>query len=658
MFGQIYSLTATETALLVAVPVLLGSLARLPMGVLTDRFGGRLVFTGLLVLVAAAAYLVPQTSSYRGLLAAAFFIGLAGSSFAVGVGYVSRWTATERQGTVLGIYGLGTMGQSAAVFFAPLLASAFGWQSVFLGSAAIVIIWAVIFFLFARNAQVPRSQGVGSMLSLLATERLAWILGLFYFLTFGGFVAFSIYLPTLLRDVFGFTPADAGFRAAGFAVLATLMRPAGGWLADRMGGSRVLSGVFLGVIPFALLLAWPSIIPFTVGALGCAVLLGIGNGGVFKLVPQYFPRQTGTVTGLVGAMGGLGGFFPPLLLGVFRDRFGIAWPGFVLLAATSLALWRLNARVLMPRQVAIEERFPAETQILSERVRAGAWATLVTGILIAAIVVGSRNLQNFDAALVIYTFAVIFTTWGIAYHYYVWLQKPPTHLYWRRTLPLLREQGVSGVARTLQRLFSHIGVQSFIYKAIADALVDASAHFLGMSAGRGRNVPACLRLDPLRVVTGGPDGVCHLPVRFSCCVLPNPHRPVLDHLSRSGFRCSDGPGRRFPFALEADARSGRSGSAVVRSGLLSFDPAGGNFRNRTRPHRLHDLAARQFLWFHRHNPCHHGDCRLAVSSVWQVLPHLSAACATWSEALSGSRPRGRRIFLHSMRRALRIETAR
>ena len=125
-----------------------------------------------------------------------------------------------------------------------------------------------------------------------------------HFLTFGGFVAFSIYLPSLLKDQFHLAPADAGFRTAGFVVLATLMRPVGGMLADRIGGARVLNGVFLGIIPFALLLAWLSMIPFTVGALGCAALLGVGNGAVFKLVPQFFPGNTATVTGLVGAMGG------------------------------------------------------------------------------------------------------------------------------------------------------------------------------------------------------------------------------------------------------------------------------------------------------------------------------------------------------------------
>ncbi len=158
------------------------------------------------------------------------------------------------------------------------------------------------------------------MLDLLRSERLAWALAAFYFLTFGGFVAFSVYLPLLLRDQFGVTLSDAGFRTAGFVVLATLMRPVGGWLSDRIGGARVLSGVFAGIIPFALLMSWTSIVPFTVGALGCAALLGLGNGAVFKLVPQYFPGNTGAVTGLVGAMGGLGGFFPPLLLGFFRDR--------------------------------------------------------------------------------------------------------------------------------------------------------------------------------------------------------------------------------------------------------------------------------------------------------------------------------------------------
>ena len=357
------------------------------------------------------------------------------------------------------------MGQSAAVFGGPVLAAVLGWQSVFYIGSALLLLWAVGFGLFARDA--PRRNAPGSisaMIGLLRREKLAWGLGAFYFLTFGGFVAFSIYLPLLLRDQFKLTLADAGFRTAGFVVLATLFRPVGGWLADRIGGARVLTGVFTGIIPFALLMSWQAIVPFTVGALGCAALLGLGNGGVFKLVPQYFPSNTGVVTGLVGAMGGLGGFFPPLLLGFFRDRFGLTWPGFVLLAATSAALWRLNARVFLPRQIASEQELHQEHRHLSEPIRAGAWATFATGLLIASIVVGSRNLENFDAALVIYTFATIFMTWGVSYHYYMWLQKPPTRLYWKRTWQLLRRQGARGVRLVIHRTVTDLGMQTFIRK--------------------------------------------------------------------------------------------------------------------------------------------------------------------------------------------------
>ena len=463
-FRQAFQLSATQTALLVALPVLLGALARIPMGMLTDRFGGRSLFTALLAFSAVPMLLAPGASSYRGLLAIAFVAGLAGSSFAVGVGFVSRWTVPEKQGTALGLYGLGTIGQSAAVFLGPVLASAVGLTNVFRGMAGLLLLWALAFGLMARDAPGSRSPaGLGAMVSLLRREKLAWALAAFYFLTFGGFVAFSIYLPTLLRDQFALTPADAGFRAAGFVVLAALMRPLGGWLSDRIGGASVLSGVFLGVIPFGLLLMWPAMLPFTVGALGCAALLGIGNGAVFKLVPEYFPGQTGTVTGLVGAMGGLGGFFPPLLLGIFRDRLGAVWPGFLMLTATSFLLWRLNRKTFVTRQKTAELAVPLEWTRAADRVRAGAWATLWTAFLVAAIVVGSRKLQNFDPALVIYTFACIFATWGTTFHYTVWLQKPPTRLFWRRGWELFLKGGVVQSAAQLTAFAgTHLLAQTFV----------------------------------------------------------------------------------------------------------------------------------------------------------------------------------------------------
>lgn len=468
-FRQSFHLSATQTAFLVAVPVLLGALARLPMGMLADRFGGRVIFAALMFFVAAPVALVPSAASYRNLLVVAFLLGMAGSSFAVGVGYVSRWFSMESQGSALGIYGLGNIGQSGAVFLGPVVAAAFGFRTVYTGMSIILVVWAVVFAALGRDAtQATHPKGFSEMLAVLGREPLAWLLSAFYFLTFGGFVAFSIYLPTLLRDQFGLKPADAGFRTAGFVVLATLCRPLGGWLSDRIGGSRVLSWILPAVAAFGLLLGVQSMIPFTVGALGCAALLGIGNGAVFQLVPRYFPNQRATVTGLVGAMGGMGGFFPPLLLGVFRDKMGVVWPGFLLLSVVACLLWWANAKVFLPREDELAAKLPAAAIRTADKIRSGAWATLWTGVLVAAIVLGSRNLQNFDPALVIYTFAIIFATWGVVYHYSVWIRKPPTRVYWQRGWQLFRERGVF---RSLGQLISLVGThllsQTFIAKRSA-----------------------------------------------------------------------------------------------------------------------------------------------------------------------------------------------
>ncbi len=467
VFAHLYQLSASQTALLVAIPVLLGSLARFPMGVLTDRLGGRLVFTVLLVFSAVAVGIVPFTRSYEGLLAAAFLLGIAGSTFSVGAAFVSRWTPPARQGTALGLYGLGTLGQSLAVFVGPVVATQIGWPMVFRGTAVLLVLWAVIFVALARNPPARQtSASIGAMLGMLRRAPRAWLLGAFYFLTFGGFVAFSIYLPTLLRVQFGFTSADAGFRAAGFVLVATLVRPIGGWLADRIGGAQVLSWVFGGVAMFSLLLLWPNIVPFTVGALACAALLGLGNGAVFKLVPEHFPKDTGTVTGLVGALGGLGGFFPPLLLGVFRDTVGAIWPGFLLLSATALVLRFANQRVFRPADISWTQTLsPAARQGL-ERSRAAAWAALVMLTIAAAIVVGSRNLQHFDAALVGYTFATLFAAFGISYRYAMWLHRPPTRMYWKRGWQaFFRRRAVGRNAVSLgRRAVMDFGANLYIFK--------------------------------------------------------------------------------------------------------------------------------------------------------------------------------------------------
>lgn len=341
-------LTEGQTWFLIAIPVILGSILRLPMGMLTDRFGGRIIFGLLLLFIALPAVGLSLARSYETMLAMGFLLGVAGSSFAVGVAFVAKWFPPQQQGFALGVYGAGNIGQSIALFGVPVLAGFIGWQATYRVFALIAFLWGIVFLLFARDASTslpPKS--LGAMLRVFYEQPLSWLLSLFYFVTFGAFVALSIGLPKLLQEIFLLTRQDAGFRVAGFVLLATAMRPIGGWLGDKLGGARVLTFVFLGSAILALGLTFEHIIPFTIGALGVAACIGTGNGAVFKLVPQYFPKETGTVTGLVGAMGGLGGFFPPLVLGFIKTHTGAYDLGFVLLSIFCLACLMLNYRVFL-----------------------------------------------------------------------------------------------------------------------------------------------------------------------------------------------------------------------------------------------------------------------------------------------------------------------
>jgi MFS transporter, NNP family, nitrate/nitrite transporter len=330
-------LSVTQASVMIAIPVLLGSVGRIPLGLLTDRYGGRIVFSILLAFTIVPAVALSLNHSYPSLLFWGFWLGLAGTSFAVGVAFVSGWFPPSQQGTTLGIYGAGNIGQSVAVFGGPVLASQIGIPATFLVFSGVAVVWGAIFAFGANNAKPPsRSKTFAENIQVLKTEKLSWVLSIFYALTFGGFVALSIYLPTLYKEVFALAPADAGARTAIFVLVATLSRPVGGLLSDRLGGQKLLLYVFLGIALVSWSLATESIWLFTLGSLCCAVLFGLGNGGVFKLVPQYFPNQTGSVTGLVGAAGGLGGFFPPIVLGICRDLTGSYALGFGLLIVFAL----------------------------------------------------------------------------------------------------------------------------------------------------------------------------------------------------------------------------------------------------------------------------------------------------------------------------------
>jgi MFS transporter, NNP family, nitrate/nitrite transporter len=343
-FAGLYGLSGKAKSLMIALPVLLGAIGRLVSGVLADRFGGRRVFAAMLIISAVPAVLIGLSTSYSQLLILGLFLGIAGATFPVGIGFTSKWFTADQQGTALGVYGMGNIGQSIAVFGAPVLAIALGsWRPVFYVFAAITLIWGVVFYLFARDAATTTApKTLAENLGVLRRSPTAWVLSMFYFITFGGFVALAIYLPTFLKDIFKLSPADAGARTAGFVLLATLMRPVGGMLGDRLGGARILLFVFITVAFMGVMMGCPWMATFTIGALGAAAALGLGNGAVFKLVPQYFPRETGTVTGLVGAFGGLGGFFPPLVLGVVKDSMGTYTLGFVLLAISALVCLAVN----------------------------------------------------------------------------------------------------------------------------------------------------------------------------------------------------------------------------------------------------------------------------------------------------------------------------
>jgi NNP family nitrate/nitrite transporter-like MFS transporter len=350
----------TATSVLIAVPVLLGSLLRIPMGLLTDRFGGRKVYTALLLFTLLPVAFMGIANSFWTYVLGGLFLGTAGASFAVGVPFVSRWFSPDKQGLALGIYGMGNIGTAVAVFSMPALVTVLGSrQSAFWFYLIPVALMAAIFWLFARDAPgLVKPKSLNDSVTVLRTERMAWILSLFYFLTFGGFVAFANYLPKLLVDWYHLDKGDAGLRAAGFSVVATLARPVGGWLADKIGGNQVLTAVFSFGPIGALALAWvagsPNMVLSTILFLATALGLGLGNGAVFKLVAQYFPKNTGLVTGIAGCAGGLGGFFPPLLLGFVKDATGSYALGFVLLAL--FAFLCLAVVLLLRRQAPIPAR--------------------------------------------------------------------------------------------------------------------------------------------------------------------------------------------------------------------------------------------------------------------------------------------------------------
>ncbi len=339
----------SEALLLTAIPVVLGSLLRVPLGIATDRYGGRIVFAALLAFSALPAVLFGYAHAYWALLAVGFLLGIAGASFAVGVPFVAGWYARERQGFALGVYGMGNVGTAIAFFGAPPISNHWGRSTVGWATGIALLAGAALFFLLARNA--PPSGTPADYGAVLRGGRRLYRLAFFYFITFGGFVAMGFLLPTLLQDWFGYSKDAASARAAGFIVAATIARPVGGWIADRVGPVPVLVLAFAGIAVDAAVLATlapvPRIVPVSIACLTLGCFLGAGSGAVFKIVPGEFPDNPGAAAGVVGAAGGLGGFFPPIYVGVVKDAEGTYTYGFVgllvlVIGCLLLAVWLLR----------------------------------------------------------------------------------------------------------------------------------------------------------------------------------------------------------------------------------------------------------------------------------------------------------------------------
>ena len=325
------SLTETQFGLLVGMPILTGSLVRVILGVWTDRLGGRLVFTLTMLAAALATFLLSYAQTYGQFLIAALGVGVAGGSFAVGVAYVSRFYPADRQGTALGIFGVGNIGSAVTKFAAPFLMLALGWQGAAQAYAAVLALTAVAFWLLSDDDPVIAARGKTPERSFAAEfAPLADIrvlrFSLYYFFVFGAFVALALWLPRYLIGVYGFEVAVAGMVGAAYSIPGSIFRAWGGALSDRYGARAVLYWTFAVSTLATLLLALPFGMP-PAGFIAVVFVLGlfmaIGKAAVFKHIPVYYPENVGAVGGMVGMIGGLGGFVLPLVFGWLRDVTGL-----------------------------------------------------------------------------------------------------------------------------------------------------------------------------------------------------------------------------------------------------------------------------------------------------------------------------------------------
>ncbi len=329
-----FNLNAASKGMLVAVPLLGGSLLRLPIGMIADRIGSKktalwgMGLTAIPLLLACFA-----GASLPRMYGIGLLLGIAGASFAVALPMASRWYPPEHQGLAMGIAGAGNSGTVLAAFFAPRLAQAIGWHAVFgLALIPLALVMAYV-FRFAKDSPTHPPPVAWRHYLTCLKEHDALLFCFFYMMTFGGFVGLASFLPIFFNDQYGVSRIMAGNLTALCVFSGSFCRPLGGYISDRLGGIRTLSLLYAGIAVCLLLVASLPSLPIIVTALFMTMLLlGMGNGAVFQLVPQRFPKQIGTLTGLVGSFGGLGGFLLPIGLGSLKEVWGSYGAGFLLFA--------------------------------------------------------------------------------------------------------------------------------------------------------------------------------------------------------------------------------------------------------------------------------------------------------------------------------------
>ncbi|HVZ02963.1 MAG TPA: NarK family nitrate/nitrite MFS transporter [Dongiaceae bacterium] len=384
---QNLALNDTEFGLLVAMPILSGSLSRIFLGIWTDQYGGRRVFALVMLVSAFFTWLLASVTTYPMFLLAALGVGLAGGGFAVGVAYVSKWYPQARQGTALGIFGMGNVGSSITSFGAPFLLLALDWQGTARVYAVLLAVAAVLFFLLSKEdpaLQERRAAGRkprGMLAELAPLKKIqVWRFALYYFFVFGAFVALALWLPRYIVGVYGVDLKTAGLLAAIYTAPASLFRVYGGYLSDRYGARKVMYWTFGIAALCTFMLSYPAtdyvihgingpiifstqmgVVPFVVTIAVLGFFMSLGKAAVYKHIPVYYPDHVGSVGGLVGMVGGLGGFVLPVAFGAMNDLTGVWTSCFALLfaiAAVSL-LWMHFAIRAMEREATAAVAAPA-----------------------------------------------------------------------------------------------------------------------------------------------------------------------------------------------------------------------------------------------------------------------------------------------------------